>query len=116
MVLMYLPNGWVEIPKQVIDETFGVHYDSAGISVPEYNCGFQSDNGMNYFSFPYMLVQNHDEAVVPIEEWNKMKKKGIDYFKKHGDGVHAFTRWHDETRTDLYSGLWRHRNVGCIQT
>lgn len=53
-----VPNGWSEIPKNIIEEYVAkVVKQTNGKSV-EYETGFQQ-NQDNYFDYPYILVQSH---------------------------------------------------------
>ena len=53
-----LPNDWIEIPKSVIDKTIDELVKKTQGSRVEYAAGFQLGS-KNYFSYPYILVQEH---------------------------------------------------------
>jgi uncharacterized membrane-anchored protein len=54
-----LPNGWVQIPQNTINQAVQVLIKTAttnNIVVPEYTAGFQPE-AKNYFQYPYLLIQ-----------------------------------------------------------
>ncbi len=60
-----VPEGWIEIPREVLDSTFEKFANQAGIAVPDYEAGYQV-NAENYFTYPYLLVQHRpvDSATI----------------------------------------------------
>lgn len=61
-----IPEGWVEIPKQVIRDVFDtVQRDDAEHRLT-FDAGMQLDSGGNWLVYPYVLVQVHDYAAVGL--------------------------------------------------
>src|SRR3989344_1930268 len=66
-----LPSGWIEIPKNVIEQAVGeLVKDKQGQNI-NYVAGFQLDSE-NYFSYPYILVQEHKLNTPSYSEVEKM--------------------------------------------
>jgi hypothetical protein len=54
---LYLPDGWVRIPPNVIQATLDVVQDPAAAPQVVYEAGFQLDSASNWLEYPYILVQ-----------------------------------------------------------
>ena len=72
---MYLPDGWVEIPNEVLKQ----HSDKVSELVPQigkqvYDYGFQSPPADNWMTHPYILVQVKRTGRIPEEELKKYKQ------------------------------------------
>jgi hypothetical protein len=52
-----VPEGWMEIPKLILDETFGPVAKRLGVKAPNFETGFQV-RSEHYLRYPYVLVQH----------------------------------------------------------
>ena len=72
---MYLPDGWVEIPNEVLKQ----HSEKVNQLVPQigkqvYDYGFQSAPADNWMNHPYILIQVKRTGRIPEEELKKYKQ------------------------------------------
>ncbi len=72
---MYLPDGWVEIPNEVLKQ----HSEKVNQLVPQigkqvYDYGFQSPPADNWMTHPYILIQVKWTGRIPEEELKKYKQ------------------------------------------
>ena len=73
-VMFSLPDKWISIPKDTINEAMKAFSDQTKVAAVEYDCGFQLDNGEGFFSYPYILIQIHNEQRVPESELSTYTK------------------------------------------
>ena len=61
-----IPDGWVEIPRYVLDD-FEASLAAGFPSTPRqhWDCGFQKASATNMMEFPYILVQVHNFGRIP---------------------------------------------------
>jgi uncharacterized protein len=53
-----LPTGWIEIPREEIDEyENGIATIAPDASVKHFDYGFQSETALNWFEYPYMIIR-----------------------------------------------------------
>ncbi|MBI9084691.1 MAG: hypothetical protein JEZ11_13935 [Desulfobacterales bacterium] len=73
-----LPDGWVEIPKDVIDAWEKTRAEEIPKEfVPHVDCAFQLDNAENWFDCPYILVIIHDTGRISEKLLGKMEEVSL---------------------------------------
>ncbi len=82
-----IPDGWVEIPKDVIDE----YEEETAKLVPNmpaqhYDYGFQLGSSANWLDYPYVLVQLKNTGRIPESQLEKLEgysaQESLDKHKK----------------------------------
>ena len=71
-----LPDGWEEIPKDVIDEAFAGIAAQSGTAPQQYEAGFQ-ESSAQYFTYPYVLIQHEPLASGTISQIAKSLSKTL---------------------------------------
>ena len=65
-ITLALPDGWVEIPQEVLALAgMELKRQAPNAPVPNYDYGFQKSRSGNVFEYPYVLVQINNGARVP---------------------------------------------------
>ncbi len=73
-----LPDGWVEIPRNVLDEyARGLAAAAPNAPSQHYNYGFQSP-GKDWFEYPYILSQVLNTGRIPDNELSQIENIPID--------------------------------------
>ncbi len=98
---MYLPDGWVEIPNEVLKQ----HSEKVSELVPQigkqvYDYGFQSAPADNWMNHPYILIQVKRTGRIPEEELKKYKQ------------VHEVSSEHIGDVEDMVSGILSNTQLG----
>lgn len=82
-----LPDGWKEIPMDVID-AYLIEISRLAPNAPkqDYDCGFQLDNAQKWFGYPYILVSIKNTGRIPENELGEFARysvlEDIDKYKK----------------------------------
>lgn len=83
-----LPEGWEEIPKDVIDDYQKLSSKQLGFQLPFYNAAFQPI-GQNYFDYPYFFIQETNrnnetfkETLLSLKDQGLMIKVKDEFKKK----------------------------------
>jgi hypothetical protein len=86
---MTIPDGWIQIPKNIIDSNTQQLGDMLpGVQVKTYDCGFQMDNALTWFDYPYVLVQINREGRISEKHLEMMDKyPAQEYVDDHGKGL-----------------------------
>jgi hypothetical protein len=77
-----LPDGWIEIPKNVIDE----YEKKAVMLAPEFSgrhndYGFQLKSSKTWFEYPYILLQIKNRGRIPESQLEKLELSQEDFDK-----------------------------------
>ena len=80
-----LPNGWEEIPQNVIEEYVKLMQEQATESITmNYEAGFQLEDSPEWFTYPYIVIQINQKGKVPEAEFQKymLSQKGKETMEK----------------------------------
>jgi len=70
-----LPDGWVEIPQDVLSAMrANLKRQAPSAKVPKYDYGFQLETSKNWMEYPYVLVQVSDTGRIPEHQLKSMPK------------------------------------------
>lgn len=70
-----LPNGWMEIPQEVLQAAPSVMKDkNPNFDIPIYDYGFQLQSSQNWMEFPYVLVEVKNSGRISEFQLKKMLK------------------------------------------
>lgn len=73
-----LPDGWIEIPRNVIDAyEKEIARLAPNIQVQHYDYGFQLASSKNWFEYPYILVQVKNTGRIPESQLEKIAEYNI---------------------------------------
>jgi len=84
---IYLPDGWVEIPRDVID-AYEKEIARLAPNAPaqHYDYVFQLDSSENWFEYPYILIKVENTGRIPENQLKKFEEypiqESIDKYKK----------------------------------
>ena len=85
-----IPEGWVEIPREKIDEYTKVISQSAP-ETPKYECAFQLASSKNWFEYPYIVVQINTKGRIPYSQLKKIKEyPAQENLEKHKKNLSTF--------------------------
>jgi len=100
-----IPDGWVEIPSEVVEVKMSSSSKQAGISeIPQYDYGFQLIGKDNWFEYPYVLVHANRTNQLNedgLKEFAKLNKKKLETTSRDGlesiiSDVEIGSRYYDE--------------------
>lgn len=73
-----LPDGWVEIPRDVIDSyEKEIARIAPKANAQHYDYGFQLDSSKNWFEYPYILVQVKNTGRIPESQLEKLEEYSV---------------------------------------
>jgi hypothetical protein len=73
--VVLLPDGWVEIPRNVIDSyEKGVAKAAPNAKLQHYDYGFQLSGSKKWLDYPYVLIQVKNIGRIPESQLEKMEK------------------------------------------
>ena len=84
-----LPDGWVEIPRDVIDASIKkIAKLAPNAPAQHYDYGFQLASSKNWFEYPYILIQIINTGRIPESELEKCftQESFYSFIDKHGEG------------------------------
>lgn len=73
-----LPQGWVKIPQNVLQETFAAFLKQNAATIIIYDAGFQLDSAKRWLEYPYVLVQS-----LPYDKCGLHRQINEDEFPKY---------------------------------
>lgn len=84
-----LPNGWVEIPRDELEEYSKAVSQQAPDAPPQhYAYGFQADGASRWLSYPYILIQEDESGRISPPVLDKLTSYSMDDIeKKTGDAM-----------------------------
>ncbi len=87
-----LPDGWVEMPSDVIDAyEKGIAKLAPNVPAQNYDYGFQLGSADNWFEYPYILVQINNMGRIPEKQIENLEEysaqESIDKYKSDFDAV-----------------------------
>lgn len=87
-----IPDGWKEIPRDVIDEYENEMLKKAPNATKEhYDYGFQLKSVEKWFEYPYMLIQNKSIGKIPKKKLDELENYKINSsFKKNKKDLRFF--------------------------
>jgi hypothetical protein len=65
-----IPDGWEEVPRDVLDEVAGLVEQETGITQQRYEAGFQKAADQ-WFAYPYVIIQHHRVGNATFEDLAK---------------------------------------------
>ena len=82
-----LPDGWIEMPRDVIDAyEKEITRLAPNVTTQHYDYGFQLDSSKNWFEYPYILVQVKNIGRIPESQLEKLERysvqESLDKYKK----------------------------------
>ena len=81
-----LPDGWVEIPSNVLSATQAeIKRRAPGAKIPKYDYGFQKQPLMKGMKYPFVLIQVIDSGRIPERQLKSIPK--IDWNKQLKDRI-----------------------------
>jgi len=86
-----IPDGWVEMPRDVID-AYEKEMANLAPNVPaqHFDYGFQLDETKNWFEHPYILVQIKNMGRIPDSQLEKLAGYSVqDTVKEYKDGLNS---------------------------
>lgn len=69
-----LPEGWVEIPSEVLVEVFSEVDRLVGSEAPRYEYGFQLEASTQWLDYPYVLVKTSAKGRLPEHKLRQMAR------------------------------------------
>jgi hypothetical protein len=70
-----LPEGWVEIPQEVLKQTYeAMKQQAPDAGFPRYDYGFQLESAEKWMAYPYVLVQISNTARISEHELQSLQK------------------------------------------
>lgn len=90
-----LPDGWIEIPREVIDAYKGAISRIAPNRQKQdydYNCGFQLGNAKKWFGYPYIVVQINNTGRIPKNQLENCERIPLqEIYDKNKKGLFPLT-------------------------